>query len=251
MKILTTVKRVVDYEAIIKILPNGVFIDTSHVNMITNPFDEIGVEAALQIKETISSEIVVLSIGSEDNKQNIRSALAMGADRGILVIDSNENNFVDSLYTAKIIFAICKKEKPDLIIMGKQSIDTDNHQVSEMLAEMLNVGNASQANNISIKDKLVCIKKETDVGIETLEMSLPCVISTDLRLNQPRYPSIPGIMKAKRKRIVVESINDLEIPHTSLISIKQMRTQPKKTAVKFLLSIDELMNNIESLLKAI
>merc|ERR1711982_38282 len=200
MKILVTVKRVVDYEARLKISADTKFIDTNNLNMISNPFDEIGIEAALQIKEKHGGEIIVVSIGNKDSQQNIRTALAMGADRGILVICENYDNFINTEYTAKILQNIALQENPDLIIMGKQSIDTDNHQTSEFLAELLNMGNASQANTITIENdnKRVTVIKEVDGGLQTLSLQIPCVISTDLRLNEPRYASLPGIMKAKR-----------------------------------------------------
>lgn len=213
MKFLVTVKRVVDYEAKLKVLNDKSFIDMDNVNMITNPFDEIGVEAAIQLKEEFGGEIIVVSIGSEESQQNIRTALAMGADRGILVNYDNQAEFINTDVVAKALSKICEEEKPDLIIMGKQAIDTDNHQTSEYLSELLNIGNASQANTITLdsKNNLVTVKKEADGGLETMTTSLPCIISTDLRLNEPRYASLPGIMKAKRKPLKKINIEDLNI----------------------------------------
>jgi len=246
MKIITTVKRVTDYEARLKILPDNLFIDTSDVNMITNPFDEIGVEASLQIKEELGGEIIVVSIGEEESQQNIRTALAMGADRGILVLRSSKEQFINTSSIAGILNKIAQQENPDLVIMGKQSIDTDNHQTAEHLAEIMNVGNASQANKITIKDGKVIVIKEADGGLETVELDMPCVISTDLRLNQPRYPSLPGIMKAKRKPLQKITLEDLGIQvNQSLINIVNVREQAKREAGIIVKSVDDLLNHIK------
>lgn len=253
MKFLVTVKRVVDYEAKLKVLDNKSFINMENINMITNPFDEIGVEAAIQLKEKFGGEIVIVSIGSEDSQQNIRTALAMGADRGILVNYSDKKEFINTELTAKILSKICEEEKPDIIIMGKQAIDTDNHQTSEYLSELLNMGNASQANTIDIDtDKQVAIvKKEADGGIETIETPLPCVISTDLRLNEPRYASLPGIMKAKRKPLKKVSIDDLGINVVSNFEMLEFNTQPERQAGQILDNLDALMDKLRPVMKTI
>jgi electron transfer flavoprotein beta subunit len=246
MKIITTIKRVTDYEARLKILPDNLFIDTNDVNMITNPFDEIGVEASLQIKEDLGGEVIVVSIGEEETQQNIRTALAMGADRGILILRSSKEQFINTSSVADILNKVVQQENPDLVIMGKQSIDTDNHQTAEYLAEIMGVGNASQANKITIKDGKAIVIKEADGGLETIELDMPCVISTDLRLNQPRYPSLPGIMKAKRKPLKKINIEDLGVePNTSLINILNVREQSKREAGIILKNIDDLLNHIK------
>ena len=253
MKFLVTVKRVVDYEAKLKVLGDKSFIDMENVNMITNPFDEIGVEAAIQLKEKFGGEIVVVSIGNNDAQQNIRTALAMGADRGILVNYDSTKDFINTEVTANILFKICQEENPDVIIMGKQAIDTDNHQTSEYLAEMLNVGNASQANTISLnsEDKTVVVKKEADGGIETVTMPLPCVITTDLRLNEPRYASLPGIMKAKRKPLKTIELSDLNIEINNNFEILEFRTQPEREAGQILDNIDTLIDKLSPIVKTI
>jgi electron transfer flavoprotein beta subunit len=246
MKIITTVKRVTDYEARIKITPDNKFVNLTDVNMITNPFDEIGVEASLQIKNKLGGEIVVLSIGQQDSQQNIRSALAMGADRGILIKDFPLEHFMNTRYIACIMHQVIKDENPDIIIMGKQSIDTDNHQVSEYLSEKMGIGNASQANTISIEDNCAIVKKEADGGLETVKLSLPCIISTDLRLNQPRYPSLPGIMKAKRKPLKIVSVKDLDIDNENVdIEILNLKEQESKQAGMLLKNVDELLNHLK------
>ena len=196
MKILVTVKRVTDYEAKIKLNSDKSGIVTEGVNMIINPFDEIGVEEALRLKEKHSGEVVVLSIGSGDSSQQIRSALAMGADRGILVKHEGD---IDSNGVARVIEKVVAEESPDVVLMGKQAIDDDSNQAAQLLAEYLGWGQATYANTVSIEDSKATVIREADGGLETVSCDLPCVITTDLRLNEPRYASLPGIMKAKRK----------------------------------------------------
>jgi electron transfer flavoprotein beta subunit len=253
MKFLVTVKRVVDYEAKLKVLDDNSFIDMDNVNMITNPFDEIGVEAAIQLKEKFGGEIVVVSIGDESAQQNIRTALAMGADRGILVTNSKQSEFLNTDLTARILSKICDEEKPDVIIMGKQAIDTDNHQTAEYLSELLNIGNASQANTIDldVDNNIATVKKEADGGLETVKTSLPCVITTDLRLNEPRYASLPGIMKAKRKPLKKIDIKDLNIEIQSNFEMLEFNTQPERKAGQILENLDALMDKLRPVMKTI
>jgi len=253
MKFLVTVKRVVDYEAKLKVLSDKSFVDMDNVNMITNPFDEIAVEAAIQLKEKHGGEIVVVSIGNEESQQTIRTALAMGADRGILVTNDNLNDFINTELTASILAKICDEEKPDVIIMGKQAIDTDNHQTAEYLAELLKIGNASQANTIDldIDNKIATVKKEADGGLETVSTSIPCVITTDLRLNEPRYASLPGIMKAKRKPLKKINIADLNIESSKNFEMLSFDTQPEREAGQIIDNVDSLLDKISSELKTI
>jgi len=252
MKIIVTVKRVADYEARLKIASNNKFIDTNNLNMISNPFDEIAVEAALQLKEKHGGEIIIISVGSKDSQQNIRNALAMGADRGILALSNNIDNFINTEYTAKILLNIIKKENPDLILMGKQAIDTDNHQIAEYLAELLNIGNASQANNIKLNpnEKKAIVKKEVDGGLEEISLTMPCIITTDLRLNEPRYASLPGIMKAKRKPLSIINASDLDITCSNNIQILDLNLQTSRQAGSILKNVDELLIKIESKIKS-
>jgi electron transfer flavoprotein beta subunit len=253
MKFLVTVKRVVDYEAKLKVLNDKSFIDMDNVNMITNPFDEIGVEAAIQLKEKFGGEIIIVSIGGEESQQNIRTALAMGADSGILVNYDNQKEFINTDIIATILSKICEDEKPDLIIMGKQAIDTDNHQTSEYLSELLNIGNASQANSITLdpESNIVTVKKEADGGLETVSVSMPCVISTDLRLNEPRYASLPGIMKAKRKPLKKIDIGDLNLNIKSNFKMIEFNTQPERKAGQMLENLDALMEKLRPVMKTI
>jgi electron transfer flavoprotein beta subunit len=253
MKFLVTVKRVVDYEAKLKVLDDKSFIDMDNINMITNPFDEIGVEAAIQLKEKFGGEIVVVSIGGEDSQQNIRTALAMGADRGILVNHENKGDFINTETVANILSKICEEEKPDIIIMGKQAIDTDNHQTAEYLSEVLSIGNASQANTITLDTdgKNVTVIKEADGGLETITTTLPCIVTTDLRLNEPRYASLPGIMKAKRKPLKKISIDDLDVAINSNFEMLEFQTQPERKAGQILDNLDELMEKLRPVMKTI
>lgn len=253
MKFLVTVKRVVDYEAKLKVLDDKSFIDMDNINMITNPFDEIGVEAAIQLKEKFGGEIVVVSIGSEVAQQNIRTALAMGADRGILVNHEDQADFINTETVTTILSKIYEEEKPDVIIMGKQAIDTDNHQTAEYLSEILGIGNASQANTITLdaESKTVKVVKEADGGLETITTTLPCVITTDLRLNEPRYASLPGIMKAKRKPLKKMSISDLGVDINNNFEMLEFQTQPERKAGQILNNLDELMDKLRPVMKTI
>lgn len=253
MKIIVSIKRVVDYEAQLNIDNSQKFINIDDVNMIINPFDEIGIEEALRIKKRLGGETIGVSIGVKESLQNIRTALAMGIDRGILVTSDNKDYFLNTIYTANIFKKIINDEKPDLIIMGKQAIDTDNHQICEYLSSLMNMGNASQANNIEINkdDNLVTVKKEIDGGLETISLPMPCFISTDLRLNEPRYASLPGIMKAKRKPVKILDVSDLDICINKDIDIINAKTQPRKQEVVFLKTTKELINKLSKTIKSL
>jgi electron transfer flavoprotein beta subunit len=198
MKYLVTVKRVTDYEAKIKLKADKSGIVTDGVNMIMNPFDEIAVEEALRQKEKNDGEVVVVSIGTDDSIQQIRSALAMGADRGILI---KHDGPLDAFGVARLLQKIVAKESPDIVFMGKQAIDGDSNQASQVLAELLDWPQATFANTVVVDAgaKKVTVTREADGGLETVACELPVVITTDLRLNEPRYASLPGIMKAKKK----------------------------------------------------
>jgi electron transfer flavoprotein beta subunit len=196
MKFLVTVKRVTDYEAKIKLKADKSGIVTDGVNMIMNPFDEIAVEEALRLKEKHGGDVVVVSIGNTDSVAQIRSALAMGADRGILVKHDGE---LDSFGVAKILQKLVEKEAPDLVIMGKQAIDDDSSQAAQILAELLGWGQGTFANNVVVDGGKAKVVREADGGLETVSVDLPGIVTTDLRLNEPRYASLPGIMKAKKK----------------------------------------------------
>lgn len=252
MKILVTVKRVTDYEAKLKIAANGSDIVRDGINMIINPFDEIAVEEAIRLKEKHDGEIVAVSVGQKDCEVQLRAAMAMGADRGILVeADAPLISQMDSGLIAKILHKVIEREKPDVVLMGKQAIDDDNHQTSEMLAELWGVGQATQANTVTIKDKIAVVSREADGGIETLEVDLPCLITTDLRLNQPRYASLPGIMKAKKKPLDFLAVSDLGIEHKPQVKIKKLSYPPSRKSGQRVSSVEELVGKLRNEAKAI
>ncbi len=248
MKILVTVKRVTDYEAKLKILPDGVWVETEGVNMIANPFDEIAVEEALRLQEKHGGEIVVVSIGTPDVIQQIRAALAMGADRGIFVLSQER---LDCFGIAKVLHKISSDEKPDLILMGKQAIDDDSHQVSEMVAEMLGYGQATQANSVTINGAVARVVREADGGLETLDVDMPCVITTDLRLNEPRYASLPGIMKAKKKPLEEKKLEDLQIAMSPHVIVKGLAWPPKKKSGQIVPDVATLFKKLHEEAKVI
>jgi len=253
MKILALVKRVTDYEAKLKIKSDGSFIETDDVNMIMNPFDEISVEEALRLKEQHGGEVIILSIGPEEATQQIRNALAMGADRGILILHDTYKKFLDSGMIAKIIKKIYEMEKPDIILMGKQSIDDDNHQVGEYLAEMVNMAQASQANKVTVDmdNKVVFVDKEVDGGVEKISMELPCLITADLRLNEPRYASLPGIMKAKRKKIKKLELSNLDIKIENNIIIEKLELPKVREAGVIVEDVLQLVDKLHNEAKII
>ncbi|RJP84957.1 MAG: electron transfer flavoprotein subunit beta/FixA family protein [Desulfobacteraceae bacterium] len=222
MKILVTAKRVTDPDMKIKIKPDGSGIDLSSMSFKVNPFDEIAIEEALRIKEKKGGEVVVVGIGSEKAQIEIRYGLSMGADRGIHV---SENGYMDSEVVARILKAIIEKEQPDLVILGKQAVDDDNNQVAQLLAEYLGWGQVCFASKIEINESKARVEREVDGGIEVLEMDLPGIISADLRLNEPRYPALPAIMKAKKKELQSFKPDELGVAVAPKVIIQKM-SQP-------------------------
>lgn len=243
MKFLVTVKRVTDYEAKIRLKADKSGIETDGVNMIINPFDEIGVEEALQLKEKHGGEVVILSIGNDDSVQQIRGALAMGADRGILVTHDGET---DSFGIARVVQKIVEKEQPDVVLMGKQAIDGDNNQAAQILAELLDWGQGTFANTVTIDDGKATVVREADGGLETVSVDLPCVITTDLRLNEPRYASLPGIMKAKRKPLEKIAASELGADLTPKVTVKSLEEPPTKSAGQILPDVDTLVGKLQN-----
>lgn len=205
MKIIVPVKRVVDYNVKIRVKPDGSGIDFANVKMSMNPFDEIAVEEAVRIKEKGGeTEVIVVSIGPAKAQETLRTALAIGADRAILV-ETAEGATVEPLAVAKILKAIVDAEKPDLVILGKQAIDDDCNQTGQMLAALLGWGQGTFASKVLADAGSVLVTREVDGGLETVKLKLPAVVTTDLRLNEPRYPSLPNIMKAKKKPLDVKT----------------------------------------------
>jgi electron transfer flavoprotein beta subunit len=231
MKILVAVKRVVDYTVQIRVKSDQSGVETANVKMSMNPFDEIAVEEAIRLKEKgFASEVIVVSIGTLACQETLRTALAMGADRAILVETNDE---IQPLAAAKILQTLVAKESPELVIVGKQAIDSDNNQVGQMLAGLLRWGQATFASKVVVDQKHVFVTREVDGGLETLSLLMPAVITTDLRLNVPRFLSLPNIMQAKRKPITIVPITDLQIDLTPrLKTLKVTAPEKRRSGIK-------------------
>ena len=249
MKILVPVKRVVDYNVKVRVKKDETDVELDNVKMSMNPFDEIAVEEALRLKEKgVANEIIAVSIGSPEVQETIRNALAMGADSGIFV---NCISKLEPLSVAKILTSICNKIKPDLVIMGKQAIDDDMNATGQMLSAMLNWGQATFASKLEIQDKKIKVGREIDGGIENIEVNLPAVVTTDLRLNEPRYASLPNIMKAKRKPIDEMKVEDLNIdiePRLEILKVEEPKSREAGIMVK---SVDEMIEKLKNEAKVI
>ncbi len=237
MKILVPIKRVPDPATTIRVLPDGTGIATDNVKWVINPFDEIAIEEALRIKEKQTGEVVLITVGQPTSQEQLRTGLAMGADRAILV----KADALDSLAIARILAKIAGDEKPDLIILGKQAIDDDANQVGQMLAEMLGWPQATFASKIEITPEKTSVVREVDGGLETIAFKLPAVITTDLRLNEPRYASLPGIMKARKKELKEVAADSLGVDLTPKLKIKTMAAPPKRQAGRKVASVQELV----------
>ena len=249
MKILVPVKRVVDYNVKVRVKNDNSGVELENVKMSMNPFDEIAVEEALRLKEKgIANEVVAISIGASQVQETIRNALAMGADSGIFV-ESNDN--LEPLNVAKIISSIAKKENIDLMILGKQAIDDDMNATGQMIAALLDWPQATFASKVEISGKKAKVSREVDGGIENIEISLPAVISTDLRLNEPRYASLPNIMKAKKKPISEIKIEDLNIEIKKHLSILKVEEPAKRQSGIMLKTVDELVDKLKNEAKVI
>ncbi len=219
MKIMVTAKRVTDPDMKIKVKADGTGIEMSSMSFKVNPFDEIAIEAALRIREEKGGEVIVVGIGGEKAPTEIRYGLSMGGDRGIHVATAGDP---DSDAVARILVKLVEMESPDLVILGKQAIDVDDNQVAQLLAGYLGWGQACFASKVTINDNTARVEREVDGGIEVVEMDLPGVISADLRLNEPRYPALPAIMKAKKKEIKKLTPDDLSVDTTPKVVLTQM-----------------------------
>src|SRR5579872_6099419 len=249
MRVMVPVKRVVDYNVKVRVKPDGTGVDTSNVKMSMNPFDEIAVEEAVRLKEAGKAEdILAVSIGPQQAQETIRTALAIGADRGILVQQDGE---VEPLAVAKALKAIAEREKIDLAILGKQAIDDDSNQTGQMLAALLGWSQATFASKVVIGDGTVTVTREVDGGLETEELKLPAVITTDLRLNEPRYASLPNIMKAKKKPIDILKISDLGVDATPRLKLIKVTEPPKRQAGIKVGSVQELVDKLKNEAKVI
>ena len=217
MKILVAVKRVVDYNVKVRPKSDGTDVDLANVKMSINPFCEIAVEEAVRLKEKgTATEIIAVSVGPQQSQEQLRTALALGADRAILV---NTDETLEPLAIAKCLKAVCDSEAPDIVLMGKQAIDGDNNQTGQMLAALLGCGQATFASELVIDGDKIKVTREVDGGLQTLALNLPAVVTTDLRLNEPRYASLPNIMKAKRKPLDNTTPADLSVDITPRVKL--------------------------------
>mgnify|MGYP001248847390 CR=1 FL=1 len=249
MKILVCVKRVIDYNVNIRVKSDKSGVETENVKMSMNPFDEIAVEESVKIKESgQANEVVILSIGSMSCQETIRSGLAMGGDRGIHV--STEET-IEPLAVSKILVKIIDTEKPDLIFMGKQAIDDDSNQTGQMLAALTGFSQATFASKVEKNGDDLNVTREIDGGLETIKISLPSIITTDLRLNEPRYASLPNIMKARQKKIEKIELDSLDIDIKSRLSIIEVNEPPSRKQGVMVKDIDELIEKLKNEAKVI
>jgi electron transfer flavoprotein beta subunit len=249
MKVLTPIKRVVDFNVKVRVKADGSGVDTANVKMSMNPFDEIAVEEAVRLKERgIATEIVAVSCGVTACQETLRTALAIGADRAILVETNVE---LQPLAVAKLLKAIVAKEQPQLVVLGKQAIDDDANQTGQMLAALLNWPQATFASKIDITNGVATVKREVDGGLETLEVKLPAVVTTDLRLNEPRYATLPNIMKAKKKPLETIAPETLGIDVTPRLATLKVVEPPKRQGGGKVADIDELVSKLRNEAKVI
>jgi electron transfer flavoprotein beta subunit len=249
MKVLVPVKRVVDYNVKIRVKADGSGVETANVKMSMNPFDEIAVEEAVRLKEAkTATEVVAVSLGVQAAQETLRTALAMGADRAIHVVTDAE---LQPLAVAKLLKAIVDKEQPQLVIMGKQAIDDDANQTGQMLAALLGWSQGTFASKVVPGADAVTVTREVDGGLETVELKLPAVVTTDLRLNEPRYASLPNIMKAKKKPIDSMSPADLGVDPAPRLKTLKVAEPPKRSAGIKVKTVQELVDKLKNEAKVI
>ena len=246
MKALVCVKRVIDYNVRIRVKSDKSGVETENVKMSMNPFDDIAVEEAVRLKEKNQlEEIVIISIGTDKSQETIRSGLAMGGDRGILV--KTDKDQLEPLTVGKIIKAVSDKEKPDLIILGKQAIDDDCNQTGQIVATLLEVPQATFASELKKNDdNTLEVTREVDGGLETVKVSIPCVVTTDLRLNEPRYASLPNIMKAKQKKIDVLEIESFDINIKERLQVLEVNEPPERKPGIKVDDVDALVDKLKN-----
>ena len=249
MKILVPIKRVVDYNVKVRPLSDNSNVDLNNVKMAVNPFCEIALEEAVKLKESgQASEVVAISVGKTESQEQLRTALALGADRAILV---ETDELLEPLAIAKVLKKIVDDEKPELIILGKQAIDGDNNQTGQMLGALLDYPQATNASEVNLDTSSVQVTREIDGGLQTLKLSVPAIITTDLRLNEPRYASLPNIMKAKKKELNIIPVTDLGIDISSRTEILSVELPPSREAGIIVESVDELIDKLKNEAKVI
>jgi len=249
MKILVPIKRVVDYNVKVRPLSDNTNVDLNNVKMAVNPFCEIALEEAVRIKEAgNATEVVAVSVGKSESQEQLRTALALGADRATLV---ETDSLLEPLAIAKVLKKIIEDEKPDLIILGKQAIDGDNNQTGQMLAALLDYPQATNASEVLLQEASVKVTREIDGGLQTLELTTPAIITTDLRLNEPRYASLPNIMKAKKKELNVVSAVDMGVDVSSRTELLSVELPPSREAGIMVETVDELVDKLKNEAKVI
>ena len=249
MKVLVPVKRVIDYNVKIRVKADETGVETANVKMSMNPFDEISVEEAVRMKEAgTAQEIIIVSVGPQQAQETIRTALAMGADRGVLV---TTDEVVEPLAVAKILKAIVEKENPNIVLAGKQAIDDDSSQVGQLLAAMLGWSQATNASKIKLGEGESEVTREVDGGLETIKVKMPTLVTVDLRLNEPRYASLPNIMKAKKKPIENLTPEELGIDVIPRLKVLKVAEPQKRDGGEIVESIDELVDKLKNEVKVI
>ena len=249
MKILVPIKRVVDDNVKVRPLSDNSNVDLNNVKMAVNPFCEIALEEAVRLKESgKATEVIAVSVGQTDSQEQLRTALALGADRATLV---ETDSILEPLAIAKVLQKIIEDEKPDLIILGKQAIDGDNNQTGQMLGALLDYPQATNASEVSINDSSITVTREIDGGLQTLELTVPSIVTTDLRLNEPRYASLPNIMKAKKKELNVIPAADLGIDLGCRTELLSVELPPSREAGIIVETVDDLVDKLKNEAKVI
>ena len=249
MKILVAVKRVIDYNVQIRVKDDGSGVNTDNVKMSTNPPDDNAIEEAVKLKESgKAKEIIAVTIGEDKAQETVRKALAVGVDRGIHV---KSDSYIEPLGIAKILKKVVEKEKPDLVLLGKQAIDDDCNQTGQMLAALLSWPQGTFASKVEHKDKIIEVTREVDEGLETIQINLPAIITCDLRLNEPRFASLPNIMKAKKKPIEQLNAKDFNVDITNRIQQLKVEEPPKRKSGIKVASVAELVSKLKNEAKVI
>ncbi len=247
MKVLVPVKRVIDYNVKVRVKADGTGVDLANVKMSMNPFDEIAVEEAIRLKEAgKADEVVLVSIGVKQAQETIRNGLAMGADRGILVVAADDvHTDIEPLAVAKILKAVVDEEQPGLVIMGKQAIDNDMNATGQMLAALMGWAQATFASKVEVDGDAAEVTREVDGGLQTIKVKLPAVVTADLRLNEPRYASLPNIMKAKKKPIAEKTAADLGVDVAPRLEVVKTTEPAERQAGEIVGSVDELVTKLK------
>lgn len=247
MKLLVPVKRVIDYNVKVRVKADGSGVDLANVKMSMNPFDEIAVEEAIRLREAgIATEVILVSVGVKQSQETLRTGLAMGADRAILVVAADDvHTDIEPLAVAKILAKIVEEEEPGLVLCGKQAIDNDMNATGQMLAALLGWSQATYANNVAVEGDHATVTREVDGGLQTVKVKLPAIISTDLRLNEPRYASLPNIMKAKKKPLVEKTPADYGVDVSPRLEIVKTDEPPERAAGIKVGSVDELVSKLK------